>query len=42
MDLEKLTSTAELENKLICPYGFMLYIGNLPFHRELGCEDIQG
>jgi len=41
MDLEKLTSNAELKNKLICPYSFMLYIGTLPFHGELGCEDIE-
>jgi len=41
MDLENLTSSVEVKNKLIYPYGFMLYIGTLPFHRELGCEDIK-
>jgi len=41
MDLEKLISNAALQNKLICPYGFMLYIWTSPFHRELGCEDIE-
>jgi hypothetical protein len=41
VDREKLTSSAELRNKLFCPYAFMLYIGNLPFHRKLGCEDTE-
>jgi hypothetical protein len=41
MGLEKLTFISELKNKLICSYGFMLYVGNLTFHRELGCEDIE-
>jgi len=40
-DLEKLTSDVKFKNKVFCPYGFMLYIGTLPFQRELGCEDIE-